>query len=391
MVIAQPVFLRKVLHFPASADLCKEMSTKSNENAPRNSETAASRGVILSSSGRFLRGAGLRLAWASGVARLMEHRCGGAGAILRFEHVRPARHAAFQPRRAHEITPQFLDRVIAALKRWKFDIVSMDEACQRAAGPALTRRFVCLTFDGATRDLMTFGTPVLAKHGVPFTVYVPTAFPDGLGEAWWLGLEAVIAGNDRIALMMDHREHRFEMPGPHQKAQLYDLLERWMRTLPAPQLSAAINDLCKRYLVDLAALSREAFMDWDDLAKLAADPNVTFGSMTVNAPVLTNLKDADASREIAMGRAVAHAAFHRDVSHFAYPFGDRASFNRHHVTLAKEAGFASAVTTLPGIIQAEGRSNPHALPRIAWDGRQRSLAVMRALLSGMMAAKDRAG
>ena len=314
----------------------------------------------------------------------MERRRGGAGAILRFEHVRPARDAAFQPRRAHEITPQFLDRVITALKRWKLDIVSIDEACRRAAGPALPRRFVCLTFDGATRDLQTWGYPVLAKHGVPFIVYVPTAFPDRLGEAWWLALEEVIARNDRVALVMEGREHRFEMPEPQQKLQLYELLDRWMRALPPQQLSTAINDLCKRYRIDLAALSRESFMDWDDLDKLAADPDVTFGSMTVHAPVLANLADADASREISMGRAVAQAAFHRNVLHFAYPFGDRAAFNSRHIALAKAAGFASAVTTLPGTVKTQGRSDLHALPRIAWDGRSQSLAVMRALLSGMM-------
>src|SRR5438128_62904 len=82
--------------------------------------------MALSSRGRILANAGLRLAWVSGVARLMGRRRGGAGAILRFEHVRPGRTTAFQPRRAHEITPQFLDRAIAALKRGKLDIVSMD-------------------------------------------------------------------------------------------------------------------------------------------------------------------------------------------------------------------------------------------------------------------------
>ena len=330
-----------------------------------------------------------RLAYFSGVARLMERRTGGAGAILRFERVRPARTVDFQPRQAHEITPQFLDRTIRALKRWKFDIVGIDEVCRRAVGPKSPRRFVCLTFDGASRDLMTSGYPVLARHGVPFTVYVPTAFPDGLGEAWWLALEAVIARNDRIALRMDQTDRRFEAPDTDRKVQLYDLLGRWMRALAPDDLSAAINDLCKRYSVDLAALSREAFMNWDDLAKLAADPNVTIGSMTVNAPVLTNLPEAAASREMSMGRAVAQTAFHRDVPHFAYPFGDRASFNRQHVMLAEQAGFASAVTASPGIVLAEGRSNLHALPRIAWDGRQRSLRAMRVMLSGMMLPKTR--
>jgi peptidoglycan/xylan/chitin deacetylase (PgdA/CDA1 family) len=356
---------------------------------PRRGAPAVLRGTALSFGNRLLGGVGLRLAYFSGYARLMERRSGGAGAILRFERVRPPRPMRFQPRRAHEITPEFLDRTIRALKRWKFDIVSMDEVCRRATSPKLPRRFVCLTFDGATRDLMNSGYPVLARHGVQFTVYLPTAFPDGLGEAWWLALEAVIARSDRIALVMDRTERHFGIADLDAKYQLYHLLERWMRALAPPDLSAAINDLCKRYSVDLAALSRDAFMNWDDVAQLAADPLVTLGSATVNYPVLTVLKDAVAFREMSMGQAVAQTALHRDVAHFAYPFGDHASFDRQHVRLAGEAGFASAVTAMPGIVQADGRSNLHALPRIAWDGRQRSLRVMRAMLSGVMFAKAR--
>ena len=87
-------------------------------------------------------------------------------------------------------------------------------------------------------------------------------------------------------------------------------------------------------------------MDWNDLAGLAADPNVTIGSATVNYPVLSHLKDADALREMTMGRAVAQAALHRDVGHFAYPFGDRAAFGRPLVAMAAEAGFASAASAI---------------------------------------------
>ena len=114
---------------------------------------------------------------------------------------------------------------------------------------------------------------MLARHGVPFTVYVPTAFPDGLGEAWWLALEAVIARESRISLVMDREEQRFDDLHDAEKNRAVRSFSRgWLRSLPPADLSAAINDLCKRYSVDLAALSREASMNWDDLAKLAADP-----------------------------------------------------------------------------------------------------------------------
>jgi peptidoglycan/xylan/chitin deacetylase (PgdA/CDA1 family) len=329
---------------------------------------------------RLLTSLKLELAYFSGLA-LLKGR--GAGAVLRFERVRPRQSARFQPLRSREITPEFLDRTIRALRRWKFDIVAMDEVCRRAVTLAAPRRFVCLTFDGAYKDFMASAYPVLSRHGVPFTVYVPTAFPDGLGEAWWLGLEAVIARESRVSLVMDREERRFDIAGMSEKYQLYDFLESWMRSLAPADLSSAIKDLCQRYSVDLAALSREASMDWSDLAMLAADPLVTIGSATVNYPVLSNLKDVDASREMAMGRAVAQAAFHRDIRHFAFPFGDQASFRRQHVAMVEEAGFTSAASAVAGIVEAEGRTNLHALPRISWDGRRRSLRAMRVMLSGI--------
>ena len=50
--------------------------------------------------------------------------------------------------------------------------------------------------------------------------------------------------------------------------------------------------------------------------------------------------------------------------HFAHAFGDRAAFGRHHVAMATEAGFVSAASALAGVVQAEGRTNLRALPRI---------------------------
>jgi peptidoglycan/xylan/chitin deacetylase (PgdA/CDA1 family) len=329
----------------------------------------------------------LELAYFSGVSWLRGRRARGAGVILRFQRVRPPRPERFQPLRSREITPGFLDRAIRALQRWKYDIVSMDEVCQRAVTMARPRRFVCLTFDGGYKDLVTSAYPVLSKHGVPFTVYVPTAFPDGVGEAWWLALEEVIARESRISLVMDGAEQRFGIGQRSEKYQLYGFLEDWMRSLAPADLSTAIRDLCTRYSVDLAALTREASMDWNDLAKLAADPRVTLGSATVNYSVLANLKDASALREITMGRAVAETALQRKVGHFAYPFGDRASFRRQHVAMADEAGFASATTAIPGVVETEGQTNLHALPRIDWDGRRRSLRAMRVMLSGATFAR----
>lgn len=333
----------------------------------------------MASDNRWLTSLKLDLAYFGGRAVLQKR---GVGAILRFQRVRPRQRAPFQPLKSSEVTPQFLDQTIRALKRWKYDIVGMDEVCRRAVTMPARRRFVGLTFDGASKDLIISAYPVLARHGVPFTVYVPTAFPDGVGEAWWLALEQIIARETRLSLMIARDDRHFTIRTTSEKYELYAFLSSWLRSLEPSDLSIAINDLCKRYSVDLATLSREAFMDWADLAKLAADPNVTIGSATVNYPVLSNLKDAVAWREMTMGRAVGEAAFHRQIRHFAYPFGDRDSWRRAHLVMSEEAGFESAVSTISGIVEAAGRTNLHALPRIDWDGRLQSLRAMRVLLSG---------
>lgn len=357
------------------------MSTKSNDSAAKTLHPRARDG-ILESDNRWLNSLRLELAYFSGRVWWSERVNGGTGAILRFRRVRPARRASFQPLEADEITPRFLDRTIRALKRWGYDVVSIDEVCRRAVIMPERKRFVCLSFDGAAKDLVTHAYPVLARHGVPFTVYVPTAFPDGVGEAWWLALEAIIGKENRLSLMIDRSERHFSLRTAAEKYEVFAFLSGWLRLLPPAELTVAIKDLCARHAVDLARLSREDAMNWADLARLAADPNVTFGSATVNYPVLSNLRDTAARREMSMGRAVAEAALRREVRHFAYPFGDRASWRRAHVVMAEELGFASAVSTISGLVEAEGRTNLHALPRISWDGRCRSLRAMRVLLSG---------
>ncbi|MDO8977961.1 MAG: polysaccharide deacetylase family protein [Afipia sp.] len=332
---------------------------------------------------RMLADMGLELAYFSGLSHILERRTGGAGAILKFEHVRPKRADPFQPLRSRDITPEFLDRAISALKRWNVDFLSIDEAAERSRQAALARRFVCLTFDGGHRDFMTFAYPVLSRHRVPFALYIPTGFIDGIGKAWWLALEQVVARNARIGLLMNRTEQHFFAVTLAEKYQLYDVLHAWMMTLSPDDVAIAIGDLCGRYGVDLNATSQGAAMNWQDLVKLARDPQATIGSATVNYPNLARTKGTAALREMTMGRTVLETALDGPCRHFAYPFGERDCFGPRELMLAREAGFVSAVSAGPGVVRSDGQSDLMALPRVAWDGRRNSLRALRVVLSGL--------
>ena len=71
-------------------------------------------------------------------------------------------------------------------------------------------RDLAVTFDDGYRDNLEFAYPILKQYEVPFAIYVATSFADRVGEMWWLALEAVIARNPMISLLMNDREHWFE-------------------------------------------------------------------------------------------------------------------------------------------------------------------------------------
>ena len=69
--------------------------------------------------------------------------------------------------------------------------------------------------------------------------------------------------------------------------------------------------------------------------------------------------------------------------HFAYPYGSTDDAGNREFELAKEADFASAVTTRCGVIVPEHRGHMTALPRIVIDGCYQDLQIVKTLLSGV--------
>jgi peptidoglycan/xylan/chitin deacetylase (PgdA/CDA1 family) len=249
------------------------------------------------------------------------------------------------------------------------------------------RHFVCITIDDGYRDTLRFAYPILKKHGAPFAVYIPTSFPDRLGELWWLALEAVVARNKRMQLLIDGKEQGFECGSVAEKRHLFKQLYGWVRSFRTEeQLRHVVRDLAARYQVEIAAFCNELCMTWDELAKLAADPLVTIGAHTVNHVMLAKVPERPARSEMEMSRTVIEAALGRRPDHLAYPVGDTTSAGPREFRIASELGFKTAVTTRPGVVFHEHHRHLTALPRISLNGEHQQLRYVRVLLSGAATA-----
>jgi peptidoglycan/xylan/chitin deacetylase (PgdA/CDA1 family) len=330
---------------------------------------------------------GLETLYFSGAHIVMRPLVGGVGAILTLHHVRPPRLERFQPNRMLEVRPDFLDDVIGGLRRSGVDFVSLDEMHRRLLEGDFRRRFVCVTFDDGYRDNRTWAYPILKKYDVPFALYLPTSFPDRIGELWWLALERVIAKQDRIGLTVDGDDLWFNCGGPSDKQETYDHIYWWLRSLPTEdEVRNAVRDLASRYQVDMADICEELCMTWDEVAELAADPLVTIGAHTVNHVMLKKVSESVVRSELQMSRAVIEAALGVKPDHFAYPVGDRTTAGPREFQIAAEVGYKTAVTMRAGVLFSAHRDHLMALPRLSLNGDYQQMRFVRVLLSGAATA-----
>ncbi len=331
--------------------------------------------------------AGLETLYFTGTHRLARSFFAGLGAILTLHRVVPAHDEPFQPHRGLEITPDFLDAVLTALRRADVDIISMDEVWQRLTGAPGERRFVAITFDDGYRDLHQYAWPILKRHEVPVTLYVASAFAEGTGVLWWEVTAQAVAQNSAVEVDMDGELHRFDCSTPEAKDEAHEAIYHWVRSKPSEaDQEAAIHAIATRNGIDTAAQCRRLCMGWEELAELARDPLVTIGSHTVSHPFLSKCDRAAARAEMSDARAMIEQKLGVRPEHFAYPVGAPDAAGPREFTLAAELGYKTAVTTRPGVIFPDHADHLTALPRISVNGEFQQLRFLDVLLSGTATA-----
>lgn len=315
-----------------------------------------------------LMGAAYELLWASQLTRLIRRRSKARGVIFALHRVLPDDPADFSPNAVLQVKPDFLDFTITRVRELGYDIVDLDEATRRIEAEAAEKPFAVFTFGDAYRDNLKYALPILRRQQCPFTLYVPTALVDGVGEVWWQALEDIVAGQNALAVTYAGDTEYFATANLEEKLEAYDSLYRRMRTMPEADRVKLIRDLAGQYGFDLKQHCRELIMDWTELRHFAADPLCTIGAHTVHHYELAKLSPADARNEIEQSVRILKAQFGKAPLHLSYPVGASGSAGPREFGLARELGLRTAVTTRPGGLYAGHRHSLHSLPRVSLNG-----------------------
>jgi peptidoglycan/xylan/chitin deacetylase (PgdA/CDA1 family) len=305
----------------------------------------------------------------------------GRGVIFSAHRVQPAREDYFQPNRNLTITPDFLESVILHMRKLGFETLSLDEAHENLAGHRASRQpFVCFTFDDGYRDNWQWAYPVLKKHKVPFTVFVPSQFPEGRGVLWWEILERIIGSRQDVAL-----DGMSPLPTitVAQKEKAFAALAGMLKSVAPSVAHDMIVKLAERNGLDSNAICRDLIMNWGELAEFSGQEFVSIGGHTVNHYRLSGLSDDAAESEMRDGLTMLDSKLGKRPEHFSYPFGDPTSAGPREFEIAKRLGMKIAVTTNNTIINDNHCETLTSLPRLSLNRMYDDVRCLEVLVSGV--------
>jgi len=303
-----------------------------------------------------------------------------------FHHVAPHHKDRLAINKGLEITPETLEHVLLSLKAQDYDIVPMDAVPERLAMGGGSRRFAALTFDDGGRDNLIHAAPVLQRHEAPFTVYVTTGFASGTTAPWWHVIEQAVHAASALIINAGDGLRRFDTSDQSKKQRAARTLHDILWRASEPVRASLASELAAQARLNLAALTRELCMDWNDLRQIAALPGCAIGAHTMTHPNLAALDEGAAMREISEARDEIRERLGVAVNHFAYPYGVPDCCETREFECARLAGFATAVTTRRGLVAQGDVHGLVSLPRVPINGFYQQPQMIDALVSGLSMA-----
>lgn len=230
-------------------------------------------------------------------------------------------------------TPETFRRQVEWLQK-QFEIISMDEAAERLRnGSGGDSRAVVVTSDDGWSG---FYEQAIALR-VEAMVYVTTCVLEGR-LPWYVRWRLLLKENPYLLKPLAHELGDFE-PLPDADSAIGRL-----KALDIARIERLWSSLAEECGFRGERLPRDWFMSREQVQQTTSD-RITIGAHTVNHPQLTRELPDKAIEELKESKRILEELTRRPVKHFAYPNGDH---NDRVTELVKEAGYRTAVTTVPG-------------------------------------------
>lgn len=260
------------------------------------------------------------------------------------------------------------------LLRSKYHLISLPEFLQWIDEKLnLPPHSVLLTCDDGLLNTLTEMLPIIQTLQVPFLFFVTSASASGAHLMLWY--EAVFLWlweRRRINIQISETHATYFTEDFSRDISIWRPLIRDLSGFDPEVREQILQDIRTQlgisknwessYSHNEALRRRFLMMNAAEIREVAA-AGVTIGAHTLSHPMLSQMTESAAYRELSDSRSKLEAALGRPVLSLAYPFGDAASVTPREPELARRAGFQCAFRNSErnGV---EGRESRFSYPRV---------------------------
>lgn len=146
--------------------------------------------------------------------------------------------------------------------------VSLPELLAARRGEhSLPLRSVLVTFDDGYRDFADHAWPTLRRHGIPATLFIPTAYPGNPGQVfWWDRLYGAVSATD--AETIETPDGDLRLASSAERVETYRRLRGKVKSLPHAEGMALVDEICETLG---APSTRSDVLGWPDLRRLDSE------------------------------------------------------------------------------------------------------------------------
>ncbi len=221
----------------------------------------------------------------------------------------------------------------------------------------LPQKGVVITFDDGWKDNYSFAFPILKKYRLPATIFLSSGYIGTHKTFWPEQVISILESQENLrkklrslsdeiypSAIQDRLNDLAECKKPYLNA-LTDLIEH-LKYLHPVKREVIVDDLRKRMKGEGESFSDDSsLLSWEEV-KILEQHDISFGSHSINHPILTQLDKSEAKEEIFGSKKEIEKELGKPVLAFAYPNGDSSDSVTNWV---KQAGYESAVTLGSGL------------------------------------------
>ncbi|MEE9555558.1 MAG: polysaccharide deacetylase family protein [candidate division Zixibacteria bacterium] len=235
-------------------------------------------------------------------------------------------------------------------------VISVEEAIGEIKhGGGLKENSIAITFDDGYASVYDIAFPLLKKHGVCATIYLPTDWINGKLSLWWEDLSDMLlgfkakAGNieelGKIGKELKIEPSKYVLNDKISKKMLLQVFSFELMKTGDDRRKKIMDDLRYALFNDTAYKRSEINpITWNQISEMA-DAGIMFGAHTSSHINLSYVDIELAGKEIADSKIEIENRLGREIKGFAYPYGyDVAGYTRF-IPLLEELGFDYACTS----------------------------------------------